>query len=117
MMPVSLIANTLRSRKIPSLHAGDLPTDKAGEVLVDELAEVGEEGRRLLDRHVHPEPDGVPMMGQEGPTAFQFAKIEHLIVRGQKLPRETHRDHVIGVSAKQPALGSMDLDHRTRLSV
>jgi 3-isopropylmalate dehydrogenase len=31
------IANALRSRKIPSLHAGDIPTDKAGEILIDEV--------------------------------------------------------------------------------
>ncbi len=31
------IANALRTKKIPSLHAGDLPTDKAGEILVEEV--------------------------------------------------------------------------------
>jgi 3-isopropylmalate dehydrogenase len=31
------IANALRSRKIPSLHAGDIPTDRAGEILVEEV--------------------------------------------------------------------------------
>jgi 3-isopropylmalate dehydrogenase len=31
------IANALRSKKIPSLHAGDIPTDQAGKVLVDEI--------------------------------------------------------------------------------
>ena len=31
------IANALRTAKIPSLHAGDMPTDKAGAVLVDEI--------------------------------------------------------------------------------
>jgi hypothetical protein len=31
------MANTLRSKKIPSLHAGGLPTDRIGEILVDEI--------------------------------------------------------------------------------
>jgi 3-isopropylmalate dehydrogenase len=31
------IASTLRTRKIPSLGAGDLPTDRAGAILVDEI--------------------------------------------------------------------------------
>ncbi|MHC4551025.1 MAG: 3-isopropylmalate dehydrogenase [Planctomycetota bacterium] len=31
------VADALRTRKIPSLHAGDLPTDRAGDVLIDEI--------------------------------------------------------------------------------
>jgi 3-isopropylmalate dehydrogenase len=31
------VANALRSRKIPSLHAGDIPTDRAGEILIEEV--------------------------------------------------------------------------------
>jgi len=31
------IASALRSRKIPSLHAGDIPTDRAGDVLIEEI--------------------------------------------------------------------------------
>jgi len=36
----SAIANTLRSRKIPSLGAGDLPTDRVGGILVDEIKSI-----------------------------------------------------------------------------
>jgi len=31
------IAAALRSRRIPSLHAGDIPTDKAGDILIEEI--------------------------------------------------------------------------------
>jgi 3-isopropylmalate dehydrogenase len=31
------VSNALRTKRIPSLHAGDLPTDKAGEIVVEEL--------------------------------------------------------------------------------
>jgi 3-isopropylmalate dehydrogenase len=31
------IANALRTKKIPSLHAGAIPTDRAGDVLVEEI--------------------------------------------------------------------------------
>jgi len=31
------IASALRSRKIPSLHAGDIPTDRAGDILIEEI--------------------------------------------------------------------------------
>jgi isocitrate/isopropylmalate dehydrogenase len=36
----SAIANTLRTRKIPSLGAGDLPTDRVGAILVDEIKSI-----------------------------------------------------------------------------
>jgi len=31
------IANALRTRRIPTLHAGDIPTDKAGDILIEEI--------------------------------------------------------------------------------
>jgi isocitrate/isopropylmalate dehydrogenase len=31
------VANALRTKKIPSLQAGQVPTDKAGEILVEEV--------------------------------------------------------------------------------
>jgi isocitrate/isopropylmalate dehydrogenase len=31
------VANALRTKRIPSLQAGEIPTDKAGEILVEEI--------------------------------------------------------------------------------